>query len=486
MAKTNNSLFFRITQNSSHKHLVILSVPLMRLVRVLLSDQVIGALRPYCDVLIISPFAENRIFQSAYGVNGTLFLEWKAPEKIRQPVRSLFTISSLLRIQGYWRRFRNQGMDYYVANSSLIFGDDGNDERITLLRRIILFIISIGGMWTGAWRLFDSLIGPSLFNFPKLREVVENYKQVTLIQSASWGIQDQMLAWMGRQGKWRKVMIPYTIDQLFCNGYLYSDFDAICVQGPFEEWAAKCLHKVSRSRIVKLGSAWFRHLDEIKQRVAERQAARSNKVHQVILYAGVSSLYFKRSSEYLCLDTILRAIDTGELVDTKVIYRPLGENAKVRAEIQNKFGKSNHLRIQFAQQSCYGLDQYQGESQREELDEYITQLLEADIVVMCHLTSLALDAAYLGIPTIANLSDPSGMLSRRHTHLIFNRKGQFYGFESIPVIKALDHVVPCIKELLNDKEKAASIARRTIAQWDFPETDFQKALLATIDGSVVQ
>lgn len=486
MAKTNNSLFSLNTQNASHKHLVILSVPFVRLIRILLSDQVIGALRQYCNVLIVSPFAENRILQSANGANGTLFLEWKAPEKLRQPVRSLFAVSSLLRRLGYWRRFKKQGMAYYLANSHLKFVDDGNDERLALPRRIISFIISILGMWSDAWRLFDRLIGPSLFNIKKLREVAQNYEKVTLIQSASWGIQDQMLAWMGRQQKWHKVMMPYSTDQLLTNGYLYSDFDVICVQGPFEEWAATRLHKVSRSRIVKLGSAWFRHIDEIKQQVEGRQIVRSNKVHHVIMYIGVSSIYFPRSSEYLGLETLLWAIDRGELGDVEVIYRPLGENAEVRAEIQNKFGKSDHLRIQFAQQACYGIDKYQGGSQREELAEYITQLLEADLLVMCLTTSLALDAAYLGIATIANLSDPSGMLSRRHTHLLLNQKGQLYGFESLPVIQALDQLVPCIKALLTDKEKAATIAHQTASQWDFPETDFRKALLAAIDSPIAQ
>ena len=437
--------------------------------------------RQYGDLLIVSPFAENQMFQVEYGENGTRFLEWKAPETFRQPIHSMIVICSLLRMQGYRRRYKNKGMKYLVADSYLKLGNDGDDKRISLLKRIIYFVISNIGIWSGAWRVIDRLIGPSIFNFPKLLEVAQNYEKVILIQSASWGIQDQMLAWMGRQQKWRKIMIPYTTDQLFGNGYLYSDFDAICVQGPFERWCAVQLHHIPEDRIVQIGSMWFRHIDEIKRQLIQSQPSRGTTKRRKILYVGSSRLYFPIASEYLGLERLMKAIEIDELTGVDIIYRPLGGSAEIKQEIQSRYENIPHLEIQFAQQACYGLDEYGGGSKRKELEEYVAQLGEADLVVMCGATTLALDAAYLGIASIANLFDPSGTLSRRQVHLNFNREGRIYCYESLPVIQSLEELVSCIRELLNDKEKTATIAHNTKAQWDYPETVFPHILIETLN-----
>ena len=157
--------------NHKHKRLVILSNPFTRLTRGLLGAPVLGAVRQHCDVVIVSPFADNSAFQSEFGASGTRFLQWQAPERLGQPLRGLLTISELLRRQGYWRRFRKQGMAYYLAVNHIKFGDDGNDERIRLRKRLILFIITIVGMWSRAWRIPDRLVGRLVFNFEELRKV---------------------------------------------------------------------------------------------------------------------------------------------------------------------------------------------------------------------------------------------------------------------------------------------------------------------------
>lgn len=101
---------------------------------------------------------------------------------------------------------------------------------------------------------------------------------------------------------------------------------------------------------------------------------------------------------------------------------------------------------------------------------------------MCLATTLALDAAHLGIPTIAYTGDPTGTLHRRHTHLCLDEDGRFYGFEAIPVVNSARELTQVIKDLLNDKGKAAHIAFQMAAQWDFPLTDFAKTLLMAVVG----
>lgn len=345
----------------SKNRLLILSVPLQRLIRVLLFD---GILREFIidhDVIIVSPFADDKIFQEEFSTPGLGFLKWEEPKAVPNPTRGFLALSSLLRLQGFWRRYMRQGLDYLAVTSHITFGENGNDTEKTLWRRMLLTGIGLIGVWPKAWRLFDALVGPRIFDFTELRILSKSYDKITLIQSTSWVLQDQMLAWMARSNKWRKVMIPYTTDQVYLNGYLYSDFDVVCVQGPYEKQCAATFHNIPEARIASLGSVWFRHIDEIKQRIQNKQSFELGITQRSrIIYAGTSSLYFPRVSEYLGLESLLKAIETGELAGVEVIYRPLGENLEIRTEIVRKFGNVPNLIVQFAQQACYGLNLYGG------------------------------------------------------------------------------------------------------------------------------
>jgi len=233
--------------------LVILSIPFFRVTKMLLGFPILGTLREHCDILVVSPFDDKAAVQSEYRADIFRFVSWRASDKIRQPWRALLGISELLRFQGYYRRFKRSGLAYYLAINHLKFKSAREDELLSPIRRAIVLIAGLIGVWPGAWRMLDRLIGRALFDFSELQAMASQYDQVSLIQSSSWGIQDRMLAWMGRKESWRTVLVPYTTDQLFCNGYLMCDFDAVCVQGSFEEKSAMEFHRVPPNRIVRLG-----------------------------------------------------------------------------------------------------------------------------------------------------------------------------------------------------------------------------------------
>jgi len=463
------------------KRLVILSVPYQRLIRVLLSDYILNKLCEQADVLIISPFALNPTFQKDFNDESIHFLQWTAPEKMKKPLGWLYIVSESLRTLGYWRRHGKKGMEYSLANIYVQLGFDGDDKKISFFKRVIFYMLSIIGVWSGAWRVIDRLIGPSLFNFPALQNFAHDYKQVTLIQSANWGMQDRMLAWMGREERWRTTLIPYTTDQLYCNGYLISDFNAVCVQGTAEDGFARELHNLPSSRIKHLGSVWFRHIEQINKSLSLVKDSNKSGIRK-ILYAGVSNRYFPRSSEYLGLEILLNACSTGELNNVHIIYRPLGETAEIRNEINERYHNTPNLTIQYAQRSCFGLEEFCDGPNSEGLREYIGQLIEVDILVMCLVTSLMLDLASVGIPTVCNMVDPTNVLAKRNTQLFFNKEGRFDIFESVPVIHNQTDLVPAINELLNDKEKATDQVRQVASQWDYPKANFQNILLESVFG----
>lgn len=467
------------------KRLVILSVPFQRLNRVLLSPAVLEPLLAHADIVVVSPFAEDRTFQQEFGQAAIRLLKWMAPDGLQRLPGRLYGVSEILRMNGYWRRYRKQGMAWFLAIAHLKLGMDGNDEVHPVARRVVFYFLSLVGTWPKAWRIIDRLIGSSVLDVAPLRAVARNYEHVTLIQSASWGLQDRMLAWVGRQAKWRTVLVPYTSDQLYFCGYLMSDFDAVCVQGPAEDQFARRFHGISPSRIKHLGSAWFRHMDVIRRHAGEESMGRQSSAPKTIMFAGVSSTSYHKQGQYEVIDELLRAIEDGRLRSVQLILRPVAADESEKAEITNRYGNHRSVQLQWPQATCLGLDRSANTPVRgmeEELSEYIGQLRRIDVVVMAVPTSLAYDAAYLGIPSLTYLSEKSEFSRRRSMDLMIDAEKKFVDFTDLPIVQQLDRLVSSVQELLANPLMSRTLADRAIKEWDYPAADFERILVEAVTG----
>jgi hypothetical protein len=467
---------------SAETRVVILSVPFKRLTRVLLGEPVLGALRRHADVVVVSPFSNEREFQAEFGGCGIHFVQWRPPDPIGQPLRALFAVSELLRMRGYWRRFRKERMAWNMANGYVTLGPNGDDRKMPLTTRLLLFVTSVLGLWSGAWKIPNAMIGPTLFDCPELRDLTRGYRRVTLIQSASFGIQDRMLAWMGKRERWRTVLVPYTTDQLLYNGYLMSAFNAVCVQGPIEQRFAAELHGIPFARIVRLGSAWFRHMDIVARSLKEGRCVSGTDRPLTIMFAGVSTTYFPRVSEHVLLEALMHAVDERRLAGVQVIYRPVVGDDEERRQIEAAWGGRPHLRIQLPQLSCLAMDEYGRGRMDADVSEYVSQLLDVDLVVTAGVTSLTIDAANLGIPAISAIADGTGVLRRRHNELLYDSNGRFNDLEALPIAHEVDQLVPLVEQMLADSAGAAAVAAELAAGWDYREIDFPATLLAAVMG----
>ncbi len=373
-------------------------------------------------------------------------------------------------------------MAYYLANSNTRFGRNGMDARLSILRRVGHYFLSIAGVWPKAWRTIDRIIGPFIFDFPTLRNYTRIYDHVTLVQTSSWGVQDRMLAWMGRKEKWRSVLLPYTTDQLFCNGYLMSNFDAVCVQGSAEDGFAQKFHKVPMSRIKHLGSAWFRHIDVIDHRIKHENKRQPDTDKKTIMIAGVSSTYYPLPRQYELIDHIINAMEDGSLNGIRLVLRPVVFDKKERQEFMMRYDGLNGVTIQSPQSVCIGLNDASTAHRGgigEALAEYIGQLKELDLVVTIGMTSLSLDAGYLGIPSVAVFEDKEEVLKRRFTKTLLN-SDQYQEVLRVLVLHRLDQLVPFIQLLLGNPEKSREIATRIASGWDYPDAKFNKILLEAV------
>ena len=459
----------------SKRRLVIISVPFYRIAKVSLSNLVLGKLREKNDVVIVAPFAEEAGFQHNFGGTNTSFLGWKVgPLSGYQEM--LYSISETMRMNGFWRRYKK----YYISNQYTRFGVDGRDNRLGWLQCFGYWVLSVVGWWPRAWKFVDHLIGTGWCRFPRLIEISRQYDHVTLIQSANWGQQDRALATLSLLHGWRKVMLPYTTDQLDVNGFLINKFDVVCVQGDYELKRAREYHALSESRICRLGSAWFQHLEVIRATIENRPATRQ-VTREFILYAGVSSLYFRRASEFEAVDAIVSLVSRLKK-KYNVIYRPEELDNARRDAIRKRYEGSDVVELQWPSVAASGLAQFSEVSQESALEQTANDLWGCSVVVMSTTTSLALDAAFLsGSGIVANMVDSTGVLRKRKQDLLAHD-----WFPGLRIADSMTQLLEHVECLLNSPEIAKQEAAQLLTLWDYRDVSFQATLHRAVHGGARQ
>ena len=116
----------------------------------------------------------------------------------------------------------------------------------------------------------------------------------------------------------------------------------------------------------------------------------------------------------------------------------------------------------------------------KELNKFIELISECDLLVMALDTSLCMELAFIGIPSIAYYYDPSGVLARRRRMELFLENERIPLAPEIPVILDKNQLIPIVKGLLKDSKKASKQAEITAKQWDYKNADFNKILKEAI------
>lgn len=466
-----------------NNRLVILSLPFQRLIRSHLSSVILETLTNRADVVIVSPFAQNQGFSNQYGGSGISHLSVPPQNQLPWIFRKLNAVSSFLRMRGYWCRIRKK-VPYFWANRYVRYDENGNDTMPFVMNRWLMDILAWIGSWPRAWVLLDSLIGRWSYNTPELVALARSYDHVILIQAACWGFQDQSLAWMGKENKWRTVLLPYTTDQLFICGYLYSDFDAVCVQGMVERRLAQELHVVSTDRIINLGSTYFRALGAIEP-VGKDKAVSPQPHKQKIMYAGIISTSFPVGIEIEAVNMLSDSRVFSDAKGLEVIYRPatfetLSEDFK--ESIRRKLRYPERVAIQTPSPTSMGMGTYSYTNCISDLRCLLADLSEIDVLVTSLTTSLSLEAALLGVPTIAYFPNDCAVLQKRKVGLALNSETRVIGLESVLVATGLEELASLVRKLLNNPDMRREIAEATLREWDYPESNYSLLLESAVFG----
>lgn len=464
------------------RSLVIVSVPFTRTARVLLSSAVFERLRREHDVLVVSPSAEEEAFQREFGGPNTRFYRFRGEGVYRRRVPAmLYGVSELLRFQGYYFRFRRAGLEYYWQGRDTVLGRGGADRRRSPGARAAMTLLGYLGYLPAAWKLADRLAAPLVHDVAEIGRIVGGYDSVAVVQVASFGEQERFLSYCARRFGFRTLLLPYTTDQLTINGYLLSRFDRILAQGPWETRCATELHGVPAERVHPLGSLWFRNIDRIRSAL-EESGDSVPRATRAIMYAGHSSMYFPRESEYAAVDAVLAAMRAGTFGPARLVYRPIVEGDEERADLLARYGGDPLVEVQFPQASCIGISGHTRGEVAAELAEYVRQLLEVDVLVMSYLTSMCLDAYYLGRGVVSNCADETGTLARRGADVFLDADVNRVRRSGMPMARSLPELVDAIVEALDRPERAREAGRRLVGEWDYPTEDYVDAFMRELNA----
>lgn len=462
----------------------MVSVPFTRTTRVLLSSAVFERLRREHDVLVVSPSAGDDTFQREFGGPNTRFYRFRGERVYRRRVpAALYGASELLRFQGFYFRFRNAGLEYYWRGRDTVFGRGDGDRQRGLGARTAMTLLGYLGYFRHAWRFADRLAAPLVHDAEEIGRIAAGYDSVAVVQVASFGEQERFLSYCARKFGFRTLLLPYTTDQLTINGYLLSRFDRILAQGPWETRCATELHGVPPERVHPLGSLWFRNIDRIRAALEESGAGarRAPGSPRVIMYAGHSSLYFPRESEFAAVDAVLDAIRAGTFGPARLIYRPITEGDEEHRALLDRYGADPLVEIQFPQAACIGIAGHTRGEVAAELAEYVGQLLSVDVLVMSYLTSMCLDAYYLGRGVVSNCADDTGTLVRRRADVFLDADINRVRRSGMPIAYSLPDLVRRVGEVLEDLEGAREAGRRLVAEWDYPRDDYVEDFMRVLN-----
>jgi len=451
---------------TSKTKLVVISIPFQRLERSYLSKLFIEDILKYSDLLIISPFSSNKLFYEKYQISGVTLLEYKL--KARSAFQKLLIgILKVLRVHGYWTKNKKE-LPYYYHNRNKRYGIDGKDIEFTGYKKIAINFLGYLGKYEFIWKIINALIKEDAEFERVLLKISENYTEKCLIITSSWSDQDRFLAKISSANQWRNVFIPYTTDQLYCNGFLYTNFDAVCVKGNEEEIYASKLHGIQSGKLVKTGYLSFRLLD---QRLTCINGKKESD-YSVLLVAGSISKFYPTQSEIFVLEQLLKMYGD----KYKIVYRTFFDDKSKQDFVNMALKKYSNFEVQFIPNAAAGLEEYLRDENYEE-DGYIREILRTDLVVSLGSTSLSLDAAYLGVATITCWIAPEEFKKRRGWDKLFDEKKKLrHVYKYFPNVFSMNELNFSIERMLVDKTESIKISKKTLIDWDAEKKDYKKEL----------
>jgi hypothetical protein len=460
------------------KTLLVVSAPFTRNTRYTISSSLFARLREEYDVLVIGPqFAQKSLCAEFGGPRVEFWAFDESPDGLPRFLRYVYALSEVLRRNGYWFRFRNRGLAYYWRCATRTAVAESGEAVLKVKAGFLHRCLGWLGFPRFIWKLADSAFGTRIYDTKAFSERVSGYENVVVISTANWGYQERYLGYCVRRFALKSIVVPYTTDQLIINGHLIADDAIICPQGPVEFRYAVDYHGVPEERVHRLGMIWRRNLEAIQEQHAmARDGANDPATPFVIMYAGLTPTCFPRSSELEAVDSLIDAIRGGRLPPAIVTYRPIVRDAADADMLRRRFADEPLITLEWPQAALIGIGGTQTTSVRQEVLEYVSQLLQADVLVMSATTTMMFDALHFDIPCVANFSDPRSVLRDAGFSTVYPQNDEtILSVPDLPVVHSYEDMIRSVREALCSDDRAellARVKRQAFSTWDYPNQDY--------------
>ena len=465
--------------------LIIISVPFKRNSRYLLSSLLYSKLKENYNILIVSSFKISSTFKAEFSENNVNFYECNLFNKSRI-LNFLYNLSELIRTNGYYFRHRNKGLEYeWFQTTNISFDNDKGPFKKKIKSSFISYITGFIGYYRKSWNFFDFLFGRFFYNTDSLINIAKPYKKTVIVQTANFHYQERFLSYTSSLLESKLIMAPYTTDQLSINGYLIGDYDIVCTQGTVEENYLLKFHDINAGRIFKMGSIWFRNIENIFKENNYDVTHEGLNNEKTIMYAGISSTYFNPKIELKAIDRILKEINNGHLKNCKLIYRPVLSDFEMDKLIK-KYEEIKYLEIQRPQASMIGMTEFSEEIIGDEIKKYVKDIASIDVLVVSQLTTILFDALFLDKPAICyNVNETD--FDKKRNDLYVSEDSFEVHLSGVPAIfNSLDKLISQIKKYINEPESIINIKEKFLSRWDTTNDDYINEFISLIENNKKQ
>ena len=423
------------------KKTFLISVPFPRNIRHSLSAPFINELKKYGNIVVVSPFKFSNEDINYLNLNNDKILNMCINETFFTKI--LFNISDFARRAGYFGKHQKYGLPYYFNNLISDFNTSGYFEKLPIIFKYILVVLSLvfkkRSIWLYLERLFFYLIN---FRSDTLNEI-KDLQDVIYFQSANWGMQDRLLSYISYKKSWKSIMIPYTSDQIHCSGYLLTDHDFYAVQSEYEKKLAMELHNIEEKKIVVIGSIWFRNIENFIKLNKDQIKYKDKKN---ILYAGVTSLYFPKITEIKSVKIIAEYFP-----EYNIHYCPYVTRSEFK-QISKNLNKHKNVSLIPHSPSMTEVKTEVDISFYEDMKAHIEKIMDIDIFVMSYQTSLCIESNLLTkCPIIANFIDEYNILKNRDTDMF---PKDIIG-DQLKIVDSFEDLIQSIKKVANTNERTS-------------------------------
>ena len=460
--------------------LIIISVPFKRNARYLLSSLLYSKLKEKYSILIVSSFKISNSFKNEFGADNVDFYECDLPFKGRI-LSFLYNISELLRNNGYRFRYRKSLKYFWFESTNLSFDNEKGVCKNTTKAKFISYLTGLLGYYRKSWNFFDVLFGHYFYDTAKLTNIAKDYKTSVIIQTANFYYQERFLSYTGSLLKSKLLMIPYTTDQISINGYLISNYDFICIQGTVEENYLLKFHNINADRIFKMGSLWFRNIENIFKENNYDISHKGLNNEKTIMYAGISSSFFNPKIELKAIDRILKEIKNGKLNNCNLIYRPVLSNLEIDKLIK-KYEGIKYFKIQRPQISMIGMFENTEEIIEEETKEFLKDIASIDLLIVSQLTTILWDALFLDKTGICYNANESNFDKKRNKLYVDSDAFEIH-LSGVPAIFNLDTLISQITKYINEPESIINIKEKFLTRWDTTNDDYINEFISLIENN---